>query len=151
MRLLAIAPLLRRRRTPADSGSAIVEMAVALPLFLLVVFGVFEYALVLFTYCNATFACRHSARYAAMHSTASIAPATVSQLQTMTKSLLFLSSNLSPTVSVSYLNPNNGNASTNTVGNVVEIGVSWSQTVKIPFGSSQSVNVATQGIQVVTR
>jgi Flp pilus assembly protein TadG len=138
-------------KPPRDSGSAVVEMAVALPLFLLVVFGVFEYALVLFTYCNATFACRHSARYAAMHSTTSAFPVTVSQLQTMTKSLLFLSSSLTPTVSVAYLNPSTGNASTNTVGNVVEVNVSWSQTLKVPYGPTQTVNVATQGIQVVTR
>jgi Flp pilus assembly protein TadG len=138
-------------RRSADSGSALLEMAVSLPLFLLVVFGLFEYSIVLFTYCNATYACRNSARYASMHSSSSLSPASVSQIQTMTKSLLFLSSALTPTVNVSYLNLTTGATATNTVGNVVEVTVSWTQTVKVPFGLSQSVSVATQGYQIISR
>jgi len=148
VRLPGIAP---RTRLAGESGGAILEMAVAIPLYLLVIFGIFEYSIILFTYCNATYASRYAARYASMHSTSSLAPATVSQIQSMTTSMLFLSSVLTPTVSVSYLNPSTGASSTNTVGNIVQVNVSWTQTVKVPFGNTQSVSVATQGYQVISR
>jgi Flp pilus assembly protein TadG len=140
-----------RRSQNGESGSAIIEMAIALPLYLLLVFGCFECSLVLFHFCNATYACRHTARYASMRSTASLSPATAAQISAIVKSELFLGSSMTPTVTVTYLNVATGATSTNTVGNLVEVSASWSQTLPIPFMSTQNITIATQGCQIITR
>ncbi len=139
-----------RDRT-SDSGTALIEMAVCLPLFLALVFGMFEYSIVMFTYCNATYACRNSARYASMHSTASLSPASAPQVKALVSSGLFLSSAITPTINVTYINPTTGVTTTNTIGNLVEVSASWSQTVKIPFGPSKSFTVGTVAYQMITR
>lgn len=127
-----------------------IETAVALPIFFVVVFGIFEFSLVLLTYCNATLACTQAARYGSLHSGSSLSAATTSQLKSMVTSKLFLGSSITPTVTVSYLT-SNLQTGTNTVGNLIMVRASWSQTVTIPFAASNSFSIASQDVRQITR
>jgi Flp pilus assembly protein TadG len=131
-------------------GSGLVETAVALPIFFVLLFGAAQYAIVLLTYCNATYACRLAARYASMHSSASLAPDTVAQVKGLVTSRLFVGSAITPTVSVNYLTMTLSSGS-NIVGDVVEVSVSWTQTLKVPFMSPSTFSIGTQDYRVITR
>jgi Flp pilus assembly protein TadG len=135
---------------PEQGGSGLVETAVVLPIFIAIVFGISQYAIVMLTYCNATYACRLASRYASMHSSASLAPDTVAQIQGLVTSRLFVSSAITPTVSVAYYTPTLS-AGTNVVGNVVQVTVTWSQTLKLAFMSSNTFTISTQNEKVITR
>ena len=64
-----------RRVTPDDgeAGTYIVEVALVLPLFVTLVFGFISASLLLFVYCEVTYAAQAAARYAALRSTYSTA------------------------------------------------------------------------------
>jgi Flp pilus assembly protein TadG len=138
------------RAAPEQHGSGLIETAVVMPLFVLIVFGAVQYSIVLLTYCNATYACRLASRYASMHSNSSLAPDTVSQIQGLVTSRLFIGTAITPTVSVNYYTPSL-TAGSNVVGNMVEVAVTWSQTVKLPFMDSSSFSISTQNYKVITR
>jgi Flp pilus assembly protein TadG len=138
------------RLATRNSGQTVVETALVLPTFFLLIFGFMQYSIVLFTYCNATFACRYAARSASVCSSTSLSPATVSHVQGLVTSRLFLNGAITPTVGVTYLTPALATGS-NTVGNYVEVSVTWSQTVKVPFMANQSVSIGTQGYRTITR
>jgi Flp pilus assembly protein TadG len=147
----------------AETGQAALEVALAVPLFLAVVFGVIQASLLLQTYCNATYACRNAARYASLHSTTSLAPSSSPQIQSMVQSGLFLNASITPTISVNYFNSSNlasgttnlclppVNSSLNVVGNVVCVQATWKQQLKIPFLSNNSVSVSTQTYKIISR
>jgi Flp pilus assembly protein TadG len=148
----SVARYVRRllRAAPEQNGSGLVETAVSLPLYFLIVFGVAQYGIVLLTYCNATYACRLASRYASMHSSTSLAPDTVSQIQGLVTSRLFIGSAITPTVNVNYYTMTLSPGS-NVVGNVVQVSVSWSQTVQVPFMNSSTFSIGTQNYKVITR
>ncbi len=148
-----------------DMAQAAVEMALSLPLFLLVIFGMFQCSVVLQRYCNASYACRSAARYASLHSTTSLAPSTSTQIQAMVQSGLFLNSSITPTISVNYFNASNLSSSStnlcagtpdsslNVVGNVVCVQASWTQSLGIPFmtSKSNSIFISTQAYKIISR
>jgi Flp pilus assembly protein TadG len=133
-----------------QSGQAALEMAVALPVFLLLVFGVAQCSFLLMTYCNATYACRNAARYAALHSSTSLLPASSTQIRSMVQSGLILSASITPTITVNYVNSNLG-AGTNDIGNMVLVQVTWSQGLIIPFSSARTLTVGTHTYRPITR
>jgi Flp pilus assembly protein TadG len=148
-----------------ESAQAALEMAVSLPLFLGIVFGMVQSSLLLQKYCNATYACRNAARYASIHSTTSLAPSTSTQIQSMVQSSLFLNASITPTINVNYFNASSlgsstadlclppVNSSANVVGNIVCVQASWSQNLKIPFlsANANSFTVSTQSYKVISR
>jgi Flp pilus assembly protein TadG len=134
-----------------EPGQAALEMALALPLVLTILFGMFQSSLLLETYCNATYACRNAARYASLHSSTSLAPSTSAQIQTMVQSQLFLNSSIRPTITVTYVNPSTFATSTNTIGNLVEVQVTWNQNFIVPFVKTSSVSVGTQTFKTIAR
>jgi hypothetical protein len=111
----------------------------------------FQSSLLLETYCNATYACRNAARYASLHSSTSLAPSTSAQIQTMVQSQLFLNSSIRPTITVTYVNPSTFATSTNTIGNLVEVQVTWNQNFIVPFVKTSSVSVGTQTFKTIAR
>lgn len=148
-RLWRLGRLMGLRRSTA--GSVALETAFTLPIFLVVVFGIFEFSMVLLTYCNVTTACSQAARYASLHSGSSLSPATTTQLQSMVASKLFAGASVTPNnVTVTYLTPGLA-AGTNTVGDLVMIKASWSQTVTLPFTSANSFTIGSQDVRSITR
>jgi len=138
------------RAAREQSGASLIEAAVVLPIYLLIFLGTFQYSLVLLTYCNATYACRLASRYASMHSTASLAPDTVAQIQGLVTSRLFIGPGITPTISVNYYTANL-QAGSNVVGNVVLVSVTWTQTVTLPFSTPSTFSISTQNYKVITR
>lgn len=150
-----------------QSGQAVLEMAFAVPLFLAVVFGIFQSSIVMLTYCSATYACRNAARFASLHSSTSLAPSLCSDVTTMVQNGLFLSSSIHPTVNVRYsiatfnstAIPAFGAACTgggttdpnNVPGNLVQVQATWTQTMLIPFMPTSSFSVGTQTFRTITR
>jgi Flp pilus assembly protein TadG len=147
------APLANRlaRAMRQTSGQAIVETAFVLPTFVLIVFGLAQFSILLLSYCNASYACRQAVRYASVHSTQSLAPVTSAQLQSLVKSHLFLNSAITPTVTPSYCTTTLVCNTTNTIGNLVLINVSFSETLKIPYIHTISIPVSTQEIRMISR
>jgi len=147
----------------AEQGQAALEMALAMPLCLMVVIGMIQTSLMLQTYCNATYACRNAARYASLHSTTSLAPSTSTQIQSMVQSGLFLNVSITPTISVNYFNASKLSSSStnlcsgtpdsslNVIGNVVCVQASWNQTLTIPFMSNNSISISTQTYKIISR
>ncbi len=150
-----------------ESGQAVLEMAFAVPLFLAVVFGIFQSSIVMLTYCSATYACRNAARYASLHSSTSLVPSACSDINTMVQNGLFLSSSIHPTVNVQYsvakfnstaIPPFAGacvaganDPTDNIPGNLVWVQATWTQTMLIPFMPTSSFSVGTQTFRTITR
>jgi Flp pilus assembly protein TadG len=126
-------------RTAANSrGQTLIEFAVTLPVFCVLLFGVFEFGMALASDCSATYAIREGSRFASLHSSTSLAPATTAQIQNVVTQNLFMPNAVSIAVGVYY---GGGNAINGEVG----IGLTWNQQVNIPFFKNQSLamNVAT--------
>jgi Flp pilus assembly protein TadG len=138
------------RRAGGRSGQTVVETALVLPTFFLLLVGSIQYSILLFTYCNATYACRYAARYASVRSSSSLSPATVAQVKSLVTSSIFLNSAITPSVGVTYLTPALATG-TNTVGNFVGVSASWNQTMLIPFMSNKSISISTQEYRIITR
>jgi len=134
----------------SDGGSVVLEMAVALPAFMMLMIGTLQLAIVLLTFCNATLACSQAARYASLHSSTSVSPASTSQIQSFVTSKLFIGKSITPTVNVLYTTASQG-AGSNVIGNMVTVSVSWNQSISIPFASKYSFSVGSQDIRVITR
>jgi Flp pilus assembly protein TadG len=141
-------PHLAELRRSAAAAVAL-ETAVALPVFLTVMIGIFQYSIVLLAYCNATLACTQAARYAGLHSSSSLSPVATSDIKSMVTSKIFINSSLTPTVTVSYLTPTLQTGS-NVVGNMVLVRVSWAQSVTTPFLTSKSFSVGSQDVRPIT-
>jgi hypothetical protein len=86
-----------------------------------------------------------------LHSLTALAPSTASQVQTMVQSSLFQYSSITPTVTVSYLNPTNLATATNAVGNLVCVKASWTQRMYIPFMTTSNFTVGTQTCKIISR
>jgi Flp pilus assembly protein TadG len=116
-------PKLRATRVMRDqSGGTLLEMALVLPPFFLLLFGLFEFAVVFFGYCSATYVCRVATRYASVHSSTSLAPCTASCITTLVTAQIWAPSGtvtVTPTWSPS-----------NTVGSTIQVSV----TVAYPDG-----------------
>jgi hypothetical protein len=66
-----------------ERGQTLVEVALALPATLLMIFGFIDFSLIIFGMGNANFASRSALRYATMHSSTSYAPTTQQQLNSI--------------------------------------------------------------------
>ena len=71
-------PLSLRKR---PSGQTLAEFAMVSSIFLLLVFGIIEMAIVVYQYTTISMAAREAVRYAAVHSPTSANPATTAQIQ----------------------------------------------------------------------
>jgi Flp pilus assembly protein TadG len=74
-----------RARLAGDEGSSLIELAVVLPVVMLLVLGLIDVCLILFGMGTANFAGRSALRYASMHSNTSYSPATQAQLSNIVK------------------------------------------------------------------
>jgi len=131
-------------------GQAVLEMALVMPLFILVTFGTFECGMALMNYVNACYAIRVGARYASVHSSSSLSPATTAQIQAMVTSNMYMANVSSTTVIVSYGN-RSGGAGGNYVGDLVGIGLLWGQNLNIPFYGKSNFYVNTQTYRIIVQ
>ena len=120
-----------------EKGAAMVEVALVLPIFLLVIVGTVQFCILLFGYCSATYACAIAARYIAVHGSGSVSPcASLSVLKSVVTPYLW-----GPASSASF-------TSTNSTwppvpGQTVAIRISFQYPVVIPFTKIQNVAAGT--------
>ncbi|HLI13337.1 MAG TPA: TadE/TadG family type IV pilus assembly protein [Alphaproteobacteria bacterium] len=140
-----IPTLLRRWRCAGEEGAAAVEMAFALPIFLLFIYGIIELGNYAFTDIAVADAARDGARYAMVRGSASPQPASSSDIATYVKGRLALGAAAQATVSVSY-NPNNN------PGGTVTVQVSYPFSPLMPgFGYLASMTVSASSQMTITQ
>jgi Flp pilus assembly protein TadG len=124
-----------------ETGSDLVETALVLPLYLMLIFGITSFAILFFAYCNATYASRTAVRYAVVHSSTSLAPCNAATLQSIVNPLLWGAPS-GGVVVTSQWNPSN------TIGNVVSVTVQMTYTHGLPYISPNGlvVQVTSQGV-----
>ncbi len=118
-----------------ENGSTLIEFALVIPIFLLVLFGAFYSFMGLFFYCNASYASRVGARYASLHSATAPVVATSSSVQTAITPLLWTGALTTPTVNTVW-------QPSNSIGGTVTVTVTMSLPLPIPFTSIQSIPVS---------
>jgi Flp pilus assembly protein TadG len=137
-----------RRLSPrlrSECGGTLLEMAVVLPTLFLLLFGLFSFATVLFGYSNATYASRTGARYASMHSTASLTPCNTACVTSMVTPMLYAAPSGGVTVTTTY-------GSGNVVGSRVSVFVKITYPLQIPFFlGSTNVSVGSTAVRTISR
>ena len=105
----------------------------------MLVFGMISFAIVLFAYCNATFAAKAALRYVIVHSANSIAPYSQSSVQGIVNPLLWGAPTCSGcvTVSVSPTSPST------TVGSAVSVNVTMTYSTGLPYVNMSSMVLST--------
>ncbi len=131
--------LFRGRRR--EDGSTLVEVAIVLPTFFLLLFGFFNIMFVLFGFCDANYAANVAARYASLHSSTSAHPATVASVKAVIQANLYIPGGATPTLIVNY----SGNG--NTVGQPVGIGILYQAA---PGMALKNESVTVQAFRYIT-
>jgi len=136
-----------RKAVGEQDGQAVIETAVVLPLFFLCVMGIFELSMMTFSFCSANYAAREAARYASIHSSTSLSPATVASVTAVVNNNLWLHSSGAPAVVVCW-GGGCSNPSNNLVGNLVGIGVVWWNP---PYLKQGTLLFTTQAYRIITQ
>jgi Flp pilus assembly protein TadG len=134
--------LLTPRRRSGENGSAMVEGALILALFILIVYGFVQIAFVLFGYNNLTYASRVAMRYAVIHGSTATYTCTTTDIQNMITPLLW-GAPASGTTVITNWNPNNS------PGSAVSISVTVKYNSVIPFTSLHNFTIGTTAYGVV--
>ena len=127
-----------------EHGATSIEMAVVLPVFFLLLFGLFSLSIVFFGYGNAVFAARVGARYASLHSATSLSPCTPTVIQNLVTPYLWAAPAGGVTVSTTW-NP------TNTVGTTVSVSVRIVYPLGTSILSAGQVTVGSTAKRVIAR
>jgi Flp pilus assembly protein TadG len=128
-----------------EDGGKLIEMAVVLPTFFLLLFALFSFATVLFGYSNATYSCRVAVRYASLHSTTSSTPCNTTCVTNLVTPMLYAAPSGGVTVATTY-------GSGNVVGSTVTVFVKIAYTMQIPFFSGlKNVSVGSTAVRTISR
>ncbi len=127
-----------------ESGSNLIELALVLPVYFLLCFTLISFSIVLFAYCNASYATKAALRYAVVHGANSTNPCAVSDLQAIVLPFLW-GAPTSTTVSASWPQGNNA------VGSSVMVTVVMNYGASMPYGYLQNLQVSTTAQGVILR
>jgi Flp pilus assembly protein TadG len=121
-------------------GSAMIEVALVLALFLMLIFGCVQFAIVFFVYSNTVYASQVAVRYAIMHGTVSGNACTNATRTGVIMPLLWGTQANSVTVTTAW-------SPDNSIGSTVTIKVAVLYKTRIPFSllSSFSMGTSAQG------
>jgi Flp pilus assembly protein TadG len=70
-----------RKLAKCQGGGTMIEMAIVLPCFMLLLLGLFEFAQVCYGYNAMNYGVREASRYASLHSANSVSPASITAIQ----------------------------------------------------------------------
>jgi Flp pilus assembly protein TadG len=127
-----------------DSGQAMVEMAVVLPILFLLLFGTFEFSIVLFGYGNAAYASRVGARYASLHSSTSLAPSSSSVISSLVQPYLWAAPSGAATVATKW-------SPSNTIGSTVSVSVKIVYPIGMPLIALSQITVGSTAQRTILR
>ncbi len=131
--------------TKKEDGQTIIELALGLPVLCLMMFGFVNFALVMYQLSNITYGAHAAARYASVHSAATQVPATTA---TVTSFLApFVPSYPTNTASVAVTYPATG---TNTVGGTVQVAVTLTYTIQLPFYTLNNFKIRSFALAAIT-
>jgi Flp pilus assembly protein TadG len=111
-----------------EQGTELIEIAIVLPIYFALVFAITSFGIVMFAYCNASYAAKAAVRYAVVHSTATMNPCTATTIQSIVTPFLWGA----PTGGVSI---NSSWTPSNTVGNTVTVTVTLTYSTGLPYVS----------------
>ena len=118
------ARLLRR-----EQGQSLIEVALIMPIFFLLIFGFMTLSLIVFSMGNANFASRAAVRYAMTHSNTSYFPSTQQGLNNIVAPYIYNYPSNTYSVSAGYYYANFTGGGTNVVGD----GVCVTLTITYPY------------------
>ena len=150
-RLCGVSGLLRFVQRE-EKGSALVETALSMVVFLTVLIGLFQLTLALYTYHFISDAAREATRYAIVRGSSCInlpdCNATSTQIQTYVQNLpypIFNRSNMTVTTTwptTGFSCTPNAAPNCNNPGNLVKIVVTYPYSLNIPFWPSATLNIS---------
>ncbi len=127
-------------RRMKQRGTAMVEMALILPVYFLLVYGTIQFCWVMFGYCNATYACRQAARYAAVHGTGAPYTCTSTDVKNVASQYLWGAPKNGITINSSWPSGNSPN-------HYLTVTISLVYPTGIPFSSISSIIVGTSATE----
>ncbi len=129
------APLLRSFYRD-EQGSYLIEAALVLVLYLTLTFAMMSVALILFAYANTVYASKVAVRYAVVHSSASAAPCSKTDIQKLVQPYLWGAPASGITIAPTW-------SPSNTVGSTFSITVALSFPTSLPFVDSAGLKTTT--------
>jgi Flp pilus assembly protein TadG len=123
-------------RRAKQRGAAMMEMALVLPVYFILVYGMLQLCFIMFGYCSATYACRQAARYAAVHGTGAAYTCTSTDVQNVVYQYLWGVPKSAVTVNTSWPSGNSPNQ-------YFTVSVSLSYPTAIPFSRLSTITVGT--------
>ncbi len=127
-----------------QDGTTMIEMAVVLPTFCLLLAGFFEFSIVLFGYSNATFAARAGARLASVSSSSSVLPCNATVMQTLVNSYLYAAPSGGVTTTTTW-------TPGNIVGGTVNVTVKIVYPIGVPLLNLTQITVGSSAQRTITR
>ncbi len=127
-----------------QSGAALIETALVLPIFLLLLFGFFTFSIVLFGFCNATYAARVGARFASLNSSNSATPYNSASVSALLSPLLYGTSATNIAITTVW-------TPSNAVGSMVKVSVTIAYPLNIPFLNMTQLTVGSSAQRIIVR
>ena len=118
-----------------EEGTYTVEVALMMPVFVVLLFGFISASLLLFVYCETTYAAQAAVRYASLRSTFSTA-STASGVQSLVSNLMI------PAGGGSLQPPTVSYAASNAIGTGVSVTVQVKYPVSLPFIPLSSITLS---------
>jgi Flp pilus assembly protein TadG len=125
-----------QRRIEKQKGSAMIEYALVLSIYFMLVYGFVQFCLILFGFNNATYASRIAVRYAVVHGSTATYTCTSTDISNIIAPLLWGAPSGGATITTTW-------APNNTPGSIVSIKVAIQYTPKLPFFPSKLFTVGT--------
>ncbi len=120
----------------AEDGSYLIEIAVVLPVYFLLSFTLMSFSIVLFAYCNATYASKAAVRYAVVHGATSTTPCAAADLQAIVAPFLW-GAPANTVVTPSWTQGSNA------VGSSITVAVVMTYSTDMPYGFLNNLQVST--------
>ena len=137
-------PSSKLRRGPKQSGQALVEFALTWTVFLIVtVVGVMDFGRAIWAYNLVSHAARASARYAMVHGSESLTPASAADIEAVARKQMFFLDQSSLSVTTQWLANNNP-------GSDVEIRVVYTFTPLLGIFQAGAFQVGSKSKKVIT-
>jgi Flp pilus assembly protein TadG len=146
------------RRNPGawrdERGSALVEMAIALPVFVTLMLALVQVSITLYNFCNAVQGVRAGSRYASLHSATSPNPTTQAKIKSIVTANLLLTGTSAPAVLLCYGTNTGGGTQCSTtqgnnIGDLVGVGIVWANPGLLPGMST--FYLSSTSYRIITR
>lgn len=110
-----------------DSGQSLIELALILPSFFILTFGLINFCMIMFGLGNLSFASRQAVRYACLHSNTSLLPVDQSKIDTLVAPYVFKYPNNTYSDQLTYP------GGSNIVGATASVKITITYKVVLPF------------------